>query len=327
MRMLGPTILALALAATAGCGGSGGAGADTANSSAAPSAGASASTVASAAPAVAAPSSGSKADIIAITKLTKSIETGKPELACKTLMNTAMISSTFGTVDNCVAGADEDDPTTAVTAVSIQVNGNKATAIVTDSGGANDGATGTWHFERTGKTWKLAGWGVDYMRSLTAVNFGPNYKATEADDPFANAGYRLCVRDGMVAKDDAAFRKLALEMETDHNTVAGSVFAACASKGPGGESPFRAIFEKGLRQEFHAYGAPAEAADCVIDKLRTAIPEANLINAVLNGTGSKELSKVSTTVATATQACAKGSTGSHPTIRAPKHQYTIRPLH
>jgi len=320
MRVLGPTILAVALTATAGCGSNGGSD-NTASSNAAPTA----SSAPSAAPALA-PSSGSKKDIAAITKLTKAVETGKPEVACRTLMNAAMIKATFGTVANCVAGADTDDPTTGVTVASVQVTGNSATAVVTDSGGANDGATGTWHFERTGKTWKLAGWGVDYMRSLTAVNFGPRYKPSDADDPFANEAYRLCVRDGMLAKDDAAFRKLALEMETDHNTLAGPVFAACATKGPGGESPFRAIFEQGLRDEFHHFGAPAEAADCVIDKLRTAVAEANLINAVLNGAGSSELNKVSATVVTTAAACAKGSAGSHPTIRAPKHSYAIRPL-
>jgi hypothetical protein len=316
MRVLGPTILAVAL--TAGCGGNGGSD-NAASSSAAP-------TASPAAPTALPPSSGPKKDIAAITKLARAIETGKPATACRTLMTAAMIKATFGTVANCTSDADSDEPTTAVTVASVQVTGNKATAVVTDSGGAHDGATGTWHFQRTGKTWKLAEWGVDYMRSLTSVNFGPRYKPSDADDPFADEAYRLCVRDGMLAEDDAAFRKLALELQTDSNTLAGPVFAACANKGPGGESPFRANFEQGLRDEFHHFGAPAEAADCVIDKLRTALAEANLINAVLNGGGSKELSKVSATVATATAACAKGSTGSHPTIRAPRHHYAIRPL-
>jgi hypothetical protein len=326
MRVLGPTILAVTLAATAGCGSNGGSD-NTASGSGAPTAAASTAAVATAEPsAMPAASSGSKADIAAVTKLAKAVDSAKAAIVCKTLMTTAMISGTFGTVDNCISDHD-DDPTAGATVASVQVNGNKATAIVTDKGGSSDGATGTWHFERTGKTWQLAEWGADYLRSQVDVNFGTRYQAEGADDPFAQAEYRLCIRDGMVAKDDAALRKLVLEMETEHNKLAGPVFAACASKAPGGVSPFRKTFEDGLRQEFHTFGAPTEAADCVIDKLRTALPEPNLINAVLNGTGSKELNKVSATVATATAACAKGSTGSHPTIRAPKHTYTIRPLH
>ncbi|HZE67338.1 MAG TPA: hypothetical protein VE081_11940 [Sporichthyaceae bacterium] len=326
MRVLGPTILALTLAATAGCGSSGGSD-NTASSGTAPTAAtpSAASTKPSANPA--GPSTGSKTDIAAIIKLAKAIDTNKPELVCTTLMTTTMISTTFGTVANCVATDDQDAPTTGATVATVAVNGNKATAIVTDKGGSSDGATGTWHFERTGKIWKLAEWGVDYMRSQVDANFGPKYKSSEAGDPFAVAAYRLCIRDGMLAKDDATFRKLAVEMTTDHNSLAGPVFAACASKGPGGESPFRASFEKGLRDEFHAFGAPAEAADCVLAKLRTALPEATLINALLDGPGSKTMSKVSGSVTTATAACAKGSTGSHPTIRPPKHTYTIRPLH
>jgi len=41
------------------------------------------------------------------------------------------------------------------------------------------------------------------MRSQVDANFGPKYKSSEAGDPFAVAAYRLCIRDGMLAKDDA----------------------------------------------------------------------------------------------------------------------------
>jgi hypothetical protein len=324
MRVLGPTMLALSLLATTGCGG--GSGNDAANSGAAPASSGTAA-AASPAPTALAPSSGPKADIKAITKLAKAIDSGKAETVCRTLLTAAMITNTFGTVANCIADDNEDDRTTGATVASVQVTGNTATAVVTDQGGSSNGATGSWHFQRSGKGWKLGDWGVDYLRSQLDVNLGSGYKASGSDDPFDNAAYRQCFVDGMRAKDDPTFRTIALGLETNHNTLAGPLFAACSGKGPGGVSPFRATFESGLRQEFHAFGAPAEAADCVIDKLRTAIPEPNLINAVLNGAGSKELNKVSATVATATAACAKGSTGSHPTIRAPKHRYAIRPLH
>ncbi|HEY3603133.1 MAG TPA: hypothetical protein VGL04_00575 [Sporichthyaceae bacterium] len=242
-------------------------------------------------------------------------------------MTPAMISATFGTVNNCIADDDTDDRTTGAKVASVQVTGNTASAVVTDKGGSSDGATGTWHFERSGKTWKLAEWGVDYMRSQLDVNFGSGYKSSGAEDPFDNTAYRLCFRDGMLAKDDATFRKIALGMETNHNTLTGQVFAPCAAKAPDGISPFRKSFETGVRDQLHAFGAPTEAADCVVGKLRTALDEAALVNAVLDGPGSKGLAKVSTTVTNASHACAQGSTGLQPTIRAPKHRYAIRPLH
>jgi hypothetical protein len=319
---MGPTILVVALAATAGCGGGGTA----ANSSATPNAAASppAGTPSPSVTALA-PSSGAKGDIAAITKLARAIETGKAATVCRTLMTPAMITATFGTVDHCVAA--DDEPSTGAGVASVQVTGTTATAVVTDKGGSSSGATGTWHFERSGKTWKLTEWGVDYLRSRVSGNFGPKYSSTGADDPLAVSAYRFCVRDGMLAKDDPSFRRLTLEMQSDQNTLAGPVFAACAAKAPGGESPFRATFDKGVRDQLHAFGAPTEAADCVVEKLRTALDEAVLINAVLDGPGSKQLSKVSTTVTNAARACAKGSTGLQPTIRAPKHRYAIRPLH
>jgi hypothetical protein len=326
MRVMGPTILVVALTVTAGCGG-GGSSDTAAHSSAAPTAAATSTTGAPSPSATAlAPSSGAKADIAAITKLAKAIDSGKAATVCRTLMTPAMISATFGSVDNCIAD-DEDDPTNGATVASVQVSGSTATAVVTDKGGSSDGATGTWHFERTGKTWRLAEWGVDYLRSQLDVNFGPRYRSSGADDPFHDAAYRLCFHDGMLAKDDATFRKIALGMETNHNTLTGQVFAPCASKAPDGISPFRKTFETGVRDQLHAFGAPTEAADCVVDKLRTALDEAVLINALLDGPGSKQLTKVSGTVNNAARACAKGSTGLQPTIRAPKHRYAIRPVH
>jgi hypothetical protein len=328
MRVLGPTILALTLAATTGCG-SGGSD-NTANSGTAPTAAASPSATTGASPGTTptAPSSGSKADIAAITKLAKAIETGKAATVCKTLFTAAMVKTVFGDVATCVAADEGDnDPTTGATVASVQVSGARATAIVTDKGGSSDGAGGTWHFERIGKTWQLAEWGVDYMRSEFDVGFGPTYVSDGAEDPFNDSAYRTCIHDALAALDDVAVRAVAYGLQKSRNTKTGAVFATCSSKAPGGTSPFRKNFEDGLRQEFHAFGAPTEAADCVIGKLRTDLAEANLINGVLNGPGSKELNKVSATIAATTAACAKGSTGSHPTIRAPKHAYTIRPLH
>jgi len=115
-------------------------------------------------------------------------------------------------------------------------------------------------------------------------------------------------------------------MTTDHNSLAGPVFAACASKGPGGESPFRASFEKGLRDEFHAFGAPAEAADCVLAncaphcprrpssmRCSTARLQDDEQGLRLGDDGHRGLRQGQHRIAP-----------DHP---PPKHTYTIRPLH
>jgi hypothetical protein len=322
MRVLGPGILAVALAATAGCGG----GSVTANSSAAPTA--TVTTAPSPTPTALAPSSGNKADIAAITKLAKDIDSGKAATVCRTLLTPVMVKTVFGTVAGCIAADTGDDaPTTGASVASVQVTGNEASAVVTDRGGSSDGATGTWHFERVGKVWKLASWGVDYLRAQFDVNVGPKYSSAGADDPFADSGYRMCIHDAFAAADDATVQAVAYGLQQGHNTETGPLFATCSAKGPGGASPFRNTFEDGVRAQMHAFGAPTEAADCVVEKLRTALDEGLLINAVLDGPGSKQLSKVSTTVTNASKACARGSTGLQPTIRAPKHRYAIRALH
>jgi hypothetical protein len=322
MRVVGPAILAVALAATAGCGSGAG---EAATAHAAPSATATSPVPSTGAPA---PSSGSKADIAAITKLAKAIDAGKAATVCRTMLTPAMVKTVFGDLSTCLAADDGDEhPTTGATVTAVQVSGARASAVVTDRGGSSDGATGTWHFERTGKTWRLAAWGVDYLRAQFDLKFGPRYRAEGAEDPFADTAYRMCIHDAFLAADDDTVQAVAYGLQQGRNTKTGPLFATCSTKATGGTSPFRKSFEDGVRAQMHAFGAPTEAADCVVDKLRTVLDEAVLINAVLDGPGSKQLNKVSTTVTNASRACAKGSTGLQPTIRAPKHRYAIHPLH
>jgi hypothetical protein len=310
------SLLGLALALAAGCGGGGeravsAVSADSPPPSAGPGATTTPSPTAKAVP-------GSKAEVAAITTLAKAINTGAPSHVCTDLFTRNLVTTVFGGLDTCIS-ADEGDtqPTTGATVSAVRVAGDTATAVITDKGGASAGAKGTWYFVRSGGDWQLDEWGVDYLRTEYAAQFGPNYKPDGTDDPFADAGYRSCLNLGMQAKDDDTFRTLSYGLQSNRNDeTIGAIFQNCAKAGPGGDSPFFQAFEDQLRAESKQGVLTAAAADCVIGKLREAISESDLVVALLNGPTSDAYATFASNVAVLSAACDKG--GQPAGIRPPR---------
>jgi hypothetical protein len=75
----------------------------------------------------------------------------------------------------------------------------------------------------------------------------------------------------------------------EHPTGLGEVFASCASKGPGGKSPFRALLETTIADGYKQLGVSSSVAQCIVDKTRS-ISEADLIDATFAGVDSAEYS-------------------------------------
>jgi hypothetical protein len=307
------SLLALLLALAAGCGG----GEDKAVSVGSPSPSGEPTTTSTPTPS-ASGAPGSKADVAAITTLAKDIDTAAPSHVCTDLFTTHLVTTVFGGLDTCIdANQGDTQPTTGATVHAVRVAGDSASAVITDQGGASAGAKGTWHFVHSDGIWRLDEWGVDYLRAEYAAQFGSNYKPDGSDDPFADAGYRSCINLGMQAKDDDGFRALAYGLQSNRNNDdLGQIFQACAKTGPDGESPFRTAFEDQLREESKQGVLSTDAAACVIDKMRQAISESDLVVALLNGPTSDAYATFASNVAVLSAACDKS--GKPAGIRPPK---------
>lgn len=217
-----------------------------------------------------------------IIDLARSVVTATSgETVCRAQLAGGFVAAVFGDVDTCVrAGADhgpaEDATGAAVTDVA--VDGNSATAVVTEHGGVADGASGTWGFVRDAAGWRVAEWRMDYLRADFKAKFGPAYHADGADDPFADAALRSCVGDRFQALADTEFRATAyaiLRGADVGNQALRTWYYDCLSGGDGraGESTLRGIFENGLRQ---ADQIPPGVIECVVQKLRKSVSDAEI---------------------------------------------------
>jgi hypothetical protein len=214
-----------------------------------------------------------------ILDLARSVVTARSgDAICRTQLTDDFVSTVFGDIDTCEsAGADskpEDDATgAAVTAIA--VDGDSATAVVTEQGGAADGATGTWAFARDAAGWRVSDWQLDYLRSDFRAQFGPAYRADGPDDPFADAAVRGCVSDRFQGLADPEFRSTAyaiLRGSDSGDTALAGWYYDCISAGNGGDgiSSLRRIFEDGLRQ---ADQIPPKVIECVVQTLRRTVTD------------------------------------------------------
>jgi hypothetical protein len=240
-------------------------------------------------------------------------------------LSSSLIKAMFGSKKQCLISQQGDSETpTSVKVSSISVSGNKAKAKLSERGGSE--SSGTWEFSRSGGTWHVSLMKADYFRSGLRVGFGPKYKSDGPEtDPFDSKAYRACGLKALLERSDKKFLALIYESESSHNKVFGQVFSACSSKAPGGKSPFRKVFETVLKQEDDAQGIPADLTSCVITKLRSAVSEPTLINALMDGVGSTGYNKFGQTISTVSNACNKG--GASGQVRAPKGIRAPHPIH
>lgn len=301
----------------AGCGGSGSV---TAASSPAPSAAPSA-TVAPKPTPTATGSPLPSADNDAITNLVTEVEVIHDYKAqCKQLFTSAYIREAFGTLTDCQKWGFQtlSDYPTSANVTSILGSGNWATGVVTDHGGIVDGATGPWTFERSAAgQWELADESAAYVRGAYADQLGPGYQAQGAEDPFANATYRACVVSALGAKGDDQFKSMVLGLQTHHSNGFGDAINGCSAQAPGGVSPFRVVFETGMKKQAATDHMPTTLVNCIISGLRTAVSDADLVDAVLDGKGSTRMTNLDAQTTVVARNCATNSSSPAPQLRAP----------
>lgn len=203
---------------------------------------------------------------------------------CRSWLTTEFVTTVYGDVDTCTHAGGHNDPAAAAsgaTVAGLTVDGDTATATVTEEGGSADGAQGTWEFTRSDSDWRVAGWRMDYLRSIFRAQFGPAYTVAGEDDPFADPEVRACISDAFQDLDDPEFRATAYELLRDSAAADdavrrwyfGCVDGAGNGGGPDGDvSELRRIFEEGLR----GADVPREVVECAIRTLRKTVTDAEI---------------------------------------------------
>lgn len=222
------------------------------------------------------------ADEVKIAELARFVvTTDSGAKVCRSRLTADFVRIVFGTMATCEDPSGDTDPADVATGADvkeIKVDGDSATASVTEVGGSSDGATGTWAFARDGADWRVAKWNVDYLRSGFKAQLGPNYKPDGADDPFADATARTCVSDKLQALADEAFLDAAYEIfrgSQESTTLFIGLLSDCAGTSGAGQgiSTLRKLFENGIRA---SSDLPPDVTACLIENLRDAISDAEI---------------------------------------------------
>lgn len=140
------------------------------------------------------------------------------EERCRELVTERFINDVYEDVETCIKATndkDEDGPE-EITVSEIEVDGDTATATVTEVGGDTDGATGTVTVAKVEGDWRVDELGIDYLRSQLEQGFANEDNFTEDEyGPLADASVRECVLTGFQELDDADFRQMAYDSMAD----------------------------------------------------------------------------------------------------------------
>lgn len=272
----------------------------------------------------------------------KAVTSTDVEERCVETVTDGFVTEVFGDLATCRAAAapePDDEPPTGATVADIEVDGDAATAKVTEQGGDTDGATGTLTFERDGEDWKISELGVDLLRSQLSTGLLEG-EFDSSDGPLQDETVRTCLDDGLQGLDDDEFREVAYSGIRDEEEPAPQflrVFTECtAETGAGGSEPdpgadsgtdpgsgsggtgsedsgadsggdeelslLRRQFESGIRESAERDGAPAEQIDCVLRATRDTISEDDIVEQVGRGADNVD-PELSQRVARAIQKC------------------------
>lgn len=214
--------------------------------------------------------SGGSGDERAISGLARVVVTASDAATvCRTHYSEDFVRAVYGDVDTCARSGDRaSDAATDVAVDDLRIDGDSATATVTERGGVADGATGTWSFVRDGDAWRVGEWGIDYLRSQFAAQLGPAYRDEGAEDPFRNPTVRACLSDRLQSLPDPEFRATAYEIHRRSGAGGETLsrwYAGCA----GGASSLRLDFEDVLRQA----DIPPTVIECAVARLRRTVSD------------------------------------------------------
>jgi hypothetical protein len=246
----------------------------------------------------------SASDAAAITKLVNTVDVTADyaRVVCDKSFTSDYVSRAYGNVKACRHSRDANAPgskPTSVSVVDIKID-DVASAKVTEHGGGASGSTGTWYFRRSNGRWRVSDLGIDYVRSNFKLGF-VQHKDRGATDPFADAAYRECFADKLLALPNDQFVAANFATQSGRSYV-GTIVAPCDAEGPGGVSPFRIEFNTLLRQGL----APA-VADCAVNVMQTRIADTDLTDALLDPPASDAVTALEALDAAAVRDCSGGA--------------------
>lgn len=239
---------------------------------------------AAAAPSVA-PTAAATGDAAAITALARYVALSQESPAlCRDKFSAKFVGTVYRSVTRCERAMrkedkDPSDDTVDVQVTDVKVSGLAATATITEYTRDKDSATGTWAFIRAGDEWRVAAWGVDYLRSGFRTVFGPHHTSKGVDDVLSHAPTRSCVGDWFERRDDASFTRLAYGLFRNDKRIVeqmqDQVVTCAAAPDATGVSALRRVFEHHLRADVTKKVGP-EIAECGVRRTRAAITDEHL---------------------------------------------------
>jgi hypothetical protein len=203
---------------------------------------------------------------------------------CREKLSAKFVMTVFKTVQRCErnwdSGDDKDqsDDATGVTVSNVRVSGVAGTATVTELYPSGN-VTGTWAFFRVGKSWRVAAWGTDYLRSGFRNMFGPGYRSEGAEDPLGYPVVRTCLSGKLDRLSDADMDTFGYGMFRADKAVVQQlqrdVMTCARVRDAEGVTTLRRLFEVGLRKGMKP-GSEA-AFTCVTQRLRKTITDDQIL--------------------------------------------------
>jgi hypothetical protein len=222
--------------------------------------------------------------------LVKSVTVNDVQVECVETVTKHFVTTIYKTEAACrkAEAKPEENPATGATLSDVKLDGDRATATATIKGGDEDGATGELQFAKEDGDWKVDGLSAAFLRSsLTKTLSKPG------DGALADAGTRTCIRDGLLALQDAEFTALAYDAISDRdNQTFLKIATGCisdasssssssddtSSSGDTGEpSGLRKKFEEGIAESAKEDGKTDKEIDCIVKKLRRSITDDDIV--------------------------------------------------
>jgi hypothetical protein len=148
---------------------------------------------------------------------------------CQDLMTPTFVTTFFGDQNACRSfGFSAEDAEAPFKVSAVNQTGDTATALLALDGGDLGDVTGTWTFSRIDGNWRISDWGGDFLRSMIAGEFGPNYEPGGSNDPMADPKTRSCVADGVRNLSDSDLRAVFVDsVHEKTNAALQQVIASC----------------------------------------------------------------------------------------------------
>jgi hypothetical protein len=254
-RRAGPAAVALAIAVLAGCGGDSGGGGD---------------------------------DKAIEAALDKQFTSGVDAVECNGSFTDELVIAVYKSRKHCnevEADDDDTDDTDSIDVSDIEVDGDRATATIVLHGGNSDGAKGSVKLRKQDDTWRIDGFGADFLKSSLRANIG-------SSDEFPDEA-KGCITDGVIGVgSEAEFVDFAYGVAGENQEQLQqflSIMNRCTGSDGGDDaSVIRKAFEKESLKRLKEQGISDEIAQCIVEKLRDSVSDEDIL-AAQDAAGQKKI--------------------------------------